>query len=186
MDPINNLEILELSNALNSKEEARDILSNFLPLVSRASVHSERLYSRGQDPVAKSLLPSDLNDLVPIQSTGNGNCLFNSVSIALSGSESLSSILRLLTVSELFAYSEFYANHPQIAEIAATSNYSMSAIFNIYLSDKKAEDTYRGRSDNAARSIEVLATETAKPFVFSSQFHVLALASVIGKPVLSV
>ena len=37
------------------------------------------------------------------------------------GDESLAALLRLLTVSELFDYSEFYANHPQIKDSAAAS-----------------------------------------------------------------
>ena len=89
MDLISDLQILELSKALTNKEEARSILSNFLPLVSQAPVHLSKLHSRGLDPVAKSLLPSDLKDLVPVQTTGDDNCFFNSVSLALCGSESL-------------------------------------------------------------------------------------------------
>ena len=102
------------------------------------------------------------------------------------GDESLNGVLRLLTVSELFAHSEFYANHPQLADTARASGYSIPAILNIFLSDQKAQDMYNGNENSVARAIEVLAKETAKPFVYSSQFHVLALASVLGKPIHSV
>ena len=88
-----------------------------------------------------------------------------------------------MTVSELFAHSEFYANHPQIAEIEERSVYSSPVIFNIFLRDKEAEDTYRGQSANAARAVEILAQKTAKPFVYSSQFNILALATVLGRPI---
>ena len=91
-----------------------------------------------------------------------------------------------MTVSELFAHSEFYANHPQISEIEERSVYSAPVIFNIFLSDKEAEDAYRGQIANAARAVEILAQKTAKPFVYSSQFHILALASVLGRPIHSV
>ena len=55
-----------------------------------------------------------------------------------------------------------------------------------FLSDQKAEYIYRGQLVIAARAVEVLALETAKPFAFSSHFHILALACIIGKPIQSV
>ena len=191
MDPLNDMQIMELSKALTSKDAAQEILANFLPLVSGQFVQSQnvllqKIIGRGEDALTKSLLPADFKDWIPIKTTGNGNCLFNAASIALSGNESLSSVLRLLTVSELFAHSEFYANHPQIAEIEERSVYSAPVIFNIFLSDKEAEDTYRGQIANAARAVEILAQKTTKPFVYSSQFHILALASVLGRPIHSV
>ncbi|CAB4013196.1 Hypothetical predicted protein [Paramuricea clavata] len=52
--------------------------------------------------------------------------------------------------------------------------------------DDLAAEAYAGNLNNASRAIEVLAKETAKPYVFSSQFHIFALASVIGRPIFSV
>ena len=49
------------------------------------------------------------------------------------GDESLSALLPMLTVSELFANAEFYANHPRIKEFASASGYTNSAIISIYL-----------------------------------------------------
>ena len=66
------------------------------------------------------------------------------------------------------------------------SGYSPPTVFNIFLSDDSATDVYAGNQTNAPLTIEVLAKATAKPYVFSSQFHILALASVIRKPVFSV
>ena len=186
MDALTDLQIMDLAKALTCKKAAHEILANFLPLISQTRMHSEKLHDRSHDFISKSLLPSDFKDWIPIKTTGDGNCLFNAMSTALSGNESLSSVLRLLTVAELFAYSEFYADHPQIADIAQVSSYSKHAILNIFLSDQKAEKTYSGNIDNVPRAIEVLAQETAKPFVFSSHFHILALASVISKPIQSV
>ena len=186
MDALTDLQIMDLAKALTCKKAAHEILANFLPLISQTRMHSEKLHDRSHDFISKSLLPSDFKDWIPIKTTGDGNCLFNAMSTALSGNESLSSVLRLLTVAELFAYSEFYADHPQIADIAQVSSYSKHAILNIFLSDQKAEKTYSGNIDNVRRAIEVLAQETAKPFVFSSHFHILALASVISKPIQSV
>lgn len=186
MDPIDNIQIYELSKALTTKEAAQEILANFLLLVSQHEVDLKKLDHRSQHVISKSLLPHDFKDWIPLEATGDGNCLYNAVSISLSGDESLAGLLRLLTVAELFANSEFYAHHPQLAAISEDSNYSVPALLNIFMSDQKAQDKYGGNIDNASHAIEVLAQESAKPFVYSSQFHILALASVIGKPIQSV
>jgi hypothetical protein len=55
-----------------------------------------------------------------LSSTGNGNCLFNSVSILLCGSERLHAVLRLLAAAELIRQWERYlgpstaALHPEV------------------------------------------------------------------------
>ena len=45
---------------------------------------------------------------VPALSTGNGNCLFNSVSTALTGDEELATELRLRTAIEMSLNFDFY------------------------------------------------------------------------------
>ena len=115
-------------------------------------------------------------------STANGNCLFNAVSIALSGGEALAATLRLLTVSALLGHCEFYAQHPQLVSMAQLSGYSVPALVNILLSSEKAEKLY-GETGSVSRAIEALAKETAKKYVYPSQFHIMALASVIQKPI---
>ena len=131
-------------------------------------------------------MPEEFSTWIPLSSSANGNCRFNSASIFLVGNESLSGIMRLLTVAKLFANSNFYATHPQIAQFSQVSGYSKEAIFIMFLSDDTASRAYDGRASHAAYAIEVLAKETARPYVFSSQFHMLALSSVIGLPIFSV
>ena len=62
------------------------------------------------------------------------------------------------------------------------SGYSVPALINILLSNEKAEKLY-GETGSVSRAIEALAEETAKLYVYSSQFHIMALASVIQKPI---
>jgi hypothetical protein len=96
-------------------------------------------------------------------------------------------ILHLLTVAELLAHSHFYgACHPQLVQFLQESGYSKAAIINIFLSDDMASELYSGKTNNAPRAIESLAMSTAKPYIFSSQFHILALSSVISKPIFSI
>ena len=109
---------------------------------------ANKLAQRPEDVISKSLLPLGFKDLRPITSTDDGNCLFNAVSIALTGDESLAVILWLLTVPELLAYSEFYSQHPQLASASQASGYSVSAILIIFLSNEKAEEVYNGNINN--------------------------------------
>ena len=54
------------------------------------------------DNYAKTLLPADISDnLVPLWTTPNGNCLYNAISLLLVGDESMSSELRLRTALAL-------------------------------------------------------------------------------------
>jgi hypothetical protein len=48
--------------------------------------------------VENELYPSFVKMLTPYKTTGNGDCLWNMISISLCGNESLTKLLRLLTV----------------------------------------------------------------------------------------
>ena len=46
-----------------------------------------------------------------IHLTGDGNCLYNAVSLALCGSEALATDLRILSAANLFLYADIHADH---------------------------------------------------------------------------
>ena len=69
---------------------------------------------RTLDTLSELLIPDDIPaNLKPRKITGNGNCLFNSVSVLLVGNEDLVVTLSLLTAAELYLHQDFYANHPR-------------------------------------------------------------------------
>lgn len=71
-------------------------------------------YFMRTDKLATQLLPDDIPDgLVPKKVTGDGNCLFNAVSVHLVGNQRLSLALRVLTAVELYLHADFYAHHPK-------------------------------------------------------------------------
>ncbi|CAB3980518.1 Hypothetical predicted protein [Paramuricea clavata] len=70
--------------------------------------------------------------------------------------------------------------------MSSISGYSVQAIIKILLSDQVACNVYNGNATNAVRAMDTLAKITAKPYIYASQFHILALASVISKPIHSV
>ena len=53
----------------------------------------------------------------PYKSTGNGNCLFNSVSSAMCGHEFLATELRLRTAVEMITNAEEYTTHKDYQKI---------------------------------------------------------------------
>ena len=65
------------------------------------------------DEISRHIIPSNLGlSYVPVRSMGNGNCLFNSTSLALCQNETLADELRLRTCFELANNREFYRKHP--------------------------------------------------------------------------
>ena len=51
--------------------------------------------------------------------SGDGNCLFSAVSVALVGIESLAYDLRILTAIEIYQNVSYYANHAQFDKVAS-------------------------------------------------------------------
>ncbi len=185
---VSNVRIAQIEKDLNNEATALEILAKFRPMVFNALTKQEKYKNRrrSEHAISKSLLPNDFNNWKPLVSTGDGNCLYNSISILLLGNESLSSILRLLTAAEMIGHADFYAKHPQLSQSAKASGYSMPAIISIFLSDDEAQQVYNGNLKRLCHAIKFLAKKGAKSFVFSSPFHILALSTVIAKPIFSV
>ena len=181
-----NMQIMELSKSITSKESAEEILTNFKPIVHGATFNIETFQSIRQDKLSKALIPAGFEEMEPLSATGDGNCLFNSASIWLTGNESIAPTLRMLTAAELFAHSDFYSNHPQLPRCAQEADFSAGTLVAIFLSNKKAEEVFNGDKKKIKSAIEMLALETAKPYEYASPFVILALASVLGRPIFSV
>ena len=101
-------------NSIASKAASKEILQNFQPFVANLDVQDaySLLAKRGEDTLARSMLPDHFQQFLPLRSMADGNCLFNSTSIVLQGDDKLAGLLQLLVTCELIAHSEFYANHP--------------------------------------------------------------------------
>ena len=68
--------------------------------------------------------------------SANGNCLFNAVSIALIGNESLAMDLRVLTAIELHENATYYSNYSHFNEVAnVLQSSSSNNLFTQALSD---------------------------------------------------
>ena len=71
---------------------------------------NERCFDKtALDPVVKRLLPKDCHALSPVFTNGDGNCLYNSISLLLTGEQSqLSTELRIKVVCEMVKNRYFY------------------------------------------------------------------------------
>ena len=80
----------------------------FLKVVSPGK-HSRRVDGIGSKIMANYV---DDEDGVPLQTTGDGDCLFNAVSILLYGDAHMSIVLKYHTCVQLVSNTETYFNHP--------------------------------------------------------------------------
>lgn len=111
------------------------------------------------DKVAKRLLAGAFSrlDVVPVQTTGDGNCLYNAASIALRGDESLAAELRLRTALELLRNYDYYR-----------TGYADAGF------------------DLCSDPIDEVCRHVWQPTRFSSVWSLPPLATVVGRPIRSV
>ena len=112
------------------------------------------------DDISKSIMPSYVNeeeDIVPVLCLGDGNCLYNSISLILTGDYQLSRELRLKVVNELILNREYYD----------TKN------LNIYSSAQ-----YDGYETEVLHAV--------KNGVYSSMRNMVALSNVLGCEIRSI
>ena len=83
---------------------------NIISQYSTLNFSNERCFDKSVlDRVAKLLLPKDCHALFPIFTKGDGNCLFHSISLLLTGEQSqLSTELRIKVVCEMVKNRYFY------------------------------------------------------------------------------
>lgn len=141
------------------------------------------------DDLATTLIPEDVtaevdNQLVALSTTGDGDCLFNASSIVLFGNESVAALLRLLVAGELHFNRSFYADHEVFTE-TTTSNPELypDVLFAVALTkrgDRKFSET--GNREEAVKEEALVACEVGQ---WSSLIHIMGMASVLSRPIVS-
>ena len=107
-----------LKNAMNGGDinTCKSIVNAYEKYVLQLSIKdnpSFLLQNVPDDHLSMLLMPEDVpSPIVAKRSRADGNCLYNSASMAICGSDSLSNVLRILVAGELFLNSSYYANHP--------------------------------------------------------------------------
>ena len=141
-----------------------------------------------KDILGTSLIPyiDDANETghrIALQATGNGNCLYNCTSLSLCGDESRSNSLRLLVGGKLYFHAEYYATHGVFKQTAELTEIPQSVLFPVALTTSGDKALTDGGTRIDALKAEAVAT--CKDKQWSSLINMMALASVIGRPVYS-
>lgn len=89
-----------------------------------------------EDELAHALIPKDLpssTDKVykAVKTTGNGDCLYNAVSLALVGNKLYAMLLRLLVELEFALNVNFYTQHPKFTYFSLWWSSSQRSVFSL-------------------------------------------------------
>ena len=104
-----------LKNAIlsNRRDTCEKIAQRHRPFIPSRPLMTTIIRHK-RDRFSDFLLPEDIPEKrIPVQVKSDGNCLFNSGSVLMTGDEHLSAPLSLLTAAELFLHSNYYAHHPR-------------------------------------------------------------------------
>ena len=157
-------EALEQCTKIKSLFDIRSL--SFSPLKELSDNHRE-------DEISTALLPEDYWSDRAAKTTGDGNCMFNAVSLALFSTEDVSLLLRLLTAVELYDDADYYATHP------AMETHFFSALSR--LSDK--EEMELSRVEAIKREVKLKVSVENKRSAF---ICLVALSRILGVEIKSI
>ena len=173
-----------------------DKIEHAKEVVSQYQVKLSSYFGRGgnhdlsgvqQDEVGTALIPRDtFPGYVALRTTGDGNCMFNAASIWLVGNESLSDVIRLLVVGELFFYPDYYvqAIKDRFLEVQNSIPYSEATVFSTILTE--AGEKEMTNSKNRVEAVRAEARSTCIKDNWNGMIQMLALATVLRRPVFSI
>ena len=137
-----------------------------------------RAWDQLPDVLATLLIPGEFGDeMFAVKATDNGDCHYNVTYIALYGNESLSCLLRLLVTGELFFNANYYAEHPIFKKSCGDAGCPVDTLFSTERSFSETQDK--------CETVKVQALSTCCAGEWSSLLNILALASVISRPIFS-
>ena len=136
------------------------------------------------DQFATRLLPDDFSDdYRAYNATGDGNCLYNSISICLAGNESLAPMLRRHCADELSKHAAVYANHPHIQRVAREIGETTTFLWHNLLGEDSLE--FAG-TEGMLAGLQFEGNCTATPKRWGSLVNVLALSTVLQEEIISI
>ena len=162
--------------AVDELSNLKDIIMKDIHIAGRFRGH------RSCDKIAQCLIPSDISptwkNAVAVESSGDGNCLFNSVSICLTGDESKAKVLRKATAIELFIHADQYMNHPKLHNAAQDPTMFSSNIYTLGATLLAPDASCFELDHLGAFKREAMLTLTPKGWM--GQLAVMALASLLS------
>ena len=141
------------------------------------------------DEMAMVLIPEELplqpgEHLVAVKTTLNGDCLFNTMSLVMDGTESNTSLLRLFVALELLLNMDFYIQHPRLTSFSNTDSHHPDTLFSLCLTTN-SDQVFHDKSCSREEAILSEARVASKSYEWSGFFHVAALSSVLCRPIFS-
>ena len=143
-----------------------------------------------KDDFSTGLIPGDIDfkyfagKPVALTVTGDGNCLYNSASLVLCGNQLRNGCLRLLVAEELYFNAGYYATHEIFKRTKERSGIPEDLLFPVALSsDGDGVIVNGGNEMDAVKAEAIAGCEFNK---WGSLVHMMALASVIRRPIYSV
>ena len=145
-----------------------------------------KLDAISEDKLSTNLIPETVKaNMKALRSTADGNCLFNSVSLFLSGTEDLAIELRLRTCLELARNVNYYKQYPKYADLLIPSlsgdgSYqSIEEIYDVVAFLKESSEVFELSKDfDAAAKNEIM--ETVCDHKACTTLPIMALSTVIG------
>lgn len=162
------------------------------PALKVEDIHFNTHFRSSQvDNISYCIIPPNYasQSYVPVATTGDGNCLFNSASLAVCQNENLAHELRLRTCFELARNREFYRNHPllvnsQITYVGKKGSggiMSPETLCDLYCFSASSSDVHLKQGFEAAFNSEIMRTSVN--YSYSGTLQIMALSSVLGVPV---
>ena len=111
------------------------------------------------------------------RSLPDGNCLFSSASLLISGTNDFIYDLRILTALELFENCQQYCDHPLFSEVYNENSgifTSLRNIFDVCLTEESSK-----QNKNAEDKVKHEALYCCQDKIYSSFINILALSSVL-------
>ena len=141
------------------------------------------------DEIAMALIPEDLplqleENLVSAKTTGNGDCLYNAVSLVLNGTESYTSLLCLLVALELLLNKDYYIQHPRLTSFSNTNSHHPDTLFSLCLTTN-SDQFFHDIGCCREKAIWSEARVASKSCEWSGFFHIAVLSSVLARPIFS-
>ena len=141
------------------------------------------------DEISRCIIPLNLGlSYVPVHSTGNGNFLFNSASLALCQNESLADQLCLRTCFQLANNRKFCRKHPVLVNTSVTYHgrdgldvMSVETLCDLTCFASSSSNGYAKYGFEKAFNNEIM--RTANNWSYSRTLQIMAFASVVGVPI---
>ena len=188
------LKELQLAIRTDNKTKVDEIKGDCSRFISR-TVKPEELDSLREDTLASVLISQSSVDrangkhIRTLQTTGNGNCLYNCVSIWFTGNESLHVYLQMLTAIELYENAVFYTQHLKVLSVQSLLKVGEDTLFRQILSSNGTSSMNENASVpdfiKFTAAIKDEAIGTCKLSEYAALVHIMALSSVIQYPIRS-